>query len=145
MFLSVHRQDDLLELREVIRLARKQGIPLEERNDFVDKISPSGDGVCHHAAIGTFRRDVTTAEEIPELIQEFQVIAMLIDLEDVSDHAPASVSDRRMRSDAYVEATFAIDEPRYVAGRQFSRPSLLIARTGRIVTVIHVTEPIDQV
>ena len=63
---------------------------------------------------------------------------MLIDLENRSDDTPTSVSDCWMRSDAYAEATFSINESDYVVGVKYLRSSLLIARTDRIVTT-HVT------
>jgi hypothetical protein len=61
-------------------------------------------------------------------------MTLLLDLENVSYDIPVSITNRRMGSDTYAEATFSIDESRYVAGRQSLWPSLLIVRTGHFVT-----------
>ncbi len=66
---------------------------------------------------------------------------MLIDLENGSDDTSTSVTDRRMRSDAYTEAAFPINKSRHIVGRQHpDRPSLLIVRTGHVVTA-HAATP----
>jgi hypothetical protein len=60
---------------------------------------------------------------------------MLIGLKAWCDQPSVSVSDCRMGMDAYTEATFAIDESRYVIWSQTPlRPSLLMIPTRRIVT-----------
>ena len=60
---------------------------------------------------------------------------MLGDCEHSPNHISHAVGNRRMWTDAYTEATFTIDETHDVVGvQEFSRPSLLIVRTGRILS-----------
>ncbi len=135
MLLVLHRQDDFTELHEVFVLLRVQRIPLKEWNDHRLQTSSTRDCVCHNAAVGSLRCDVTTTKVVPQLLEQFEVVTMLIDLEYRSYQPLSAIPDRRMRMDAYAEATLSVDEPAYVLGRQCSlRPSLLIVRTGHVFT-----------
>jgi hypothetical protein len=71
---------------------------------------------------------------LADRLEDLDVVAVLIDLKARAYHAPRSVADRRMRANAHTEAALAVDESRYVIRSQSLGPSLLIVRTGRIVT-----------
>jgi hypothetical protein len=78
---------------------------------------------------------MSTPKERLKPPKQFQVITVLIDLEDGADDAATSVANRWMRSNTHTEAAFSIHETRNVFGRQILRSSLLIVRTGQIFTV----------
>src|SRR2546422_8503666 len=113
MLFSSHQANDLPELEEVIMFPGDQRISVEERDDHSLQID-SVDRVRHDTAVRTLRCETSTAEELPNPLENHDVVAMLVRLEHRCDQPSPRILDRRMRSDAYREAAFSIDESSYV-------------------------------
>src|SRR5882672_2108144 len=106
---------------------------IEKRNDNGLKIGPTVDRIGHDAAVRPLRCDPTASKERHDLLEYPDVGLMLIDLKTRSDQPPGT--DRRMRPDTHTEASFTIHESGEVVRSQPTcRPSLMIVRTGKIVT-----------
>src|SRR3989442_14312160 len=108
---------------------------IKDRDDDRLEITPSIHRIGHDAAFRAFGHDAPTAKERHELLEYLRIVSVLIDLKARAYQPTGTIADRRMRPDAHTETSFAIDESCHVIRRQPSyRPSLLVVRTGTIVT-----------
>ena len=131
---ELHHADDNSELLKLIGFRRSQWVRFEKRNDAVHQVGKRSDveapEILPMVVVPAVQADTTASKEVLQLVQ--------------NAHAPLSLRHRELGLDLPSQATRAVAEDRNTEAPLAvdeaddpllgTRPFLLIARTGRIVT-----------
>jgi len=130
----------LFELHEIVSFVRSQGIPLEERDDDLSKVTSHADDVVPLMILVIVGPPVYIdrphSEKVSEVMKRVQAPSALNHHKRMTDLPPGSISDSiapaGLTSQADRKTTFAINESDDPSNRDQS--FLLIVRTSRFVT-----------